>query len=305
MLRKNKLIHLVCILGLIIALAACGNSNGSNHSDQKTADNLGNKDITLSYVAWVSAIASNHVMEAVLEDAGYNVTLKQITSGAMYSSVADGTSDATVCAWLPYTDKSYWEKYKDNLVDLGPHIHKAPLGLVVPEYMDVDSIEDLAKNKNGIGEKTDWTITGIDAGAGQMQVTRKKVMTGYGLDKWHLKSSSGTAMTAALQKAIKNKEPIIVTLWSPHWAFSDFDLKYLKDPKNFYGDPDDIKILTRKGLKEDSPAANKILDQFHWKKENMQKIMSMIHNGLEPKEAARKWVDNHQDIVSEWTKGVQ
>ena len=48
---------------------------------------------------------------------------------------------------------------------------------------------------------------------------------------WQLVEGSSAAMVAELKKAYNNKEPIIVTGWSPHWMFSSFDLKYLDDPK--------------------------------------------------------------------------
>lgn len=300
-------ISVIIILSMI--LSACGgndNNEGNNASDNnKEGDNLGQKELTIPYVAWASATASNHVMEVVLEEAGYDVTLKQVNSGAMYTAVSDGSADATVCVWLPHTDASYWEKYKEDLVHLGPNLEGAPLGLVVPKYMDINSIEDLAKNTNSVGDNTEWTITGIEPGAGQMKLTEEKVMSEYGLDKWNLQASSSPAMAASLGEAIKNKEPVVVTLWSPHWAFSKWDLKYLDDPKNIYGDPDNINTIARKGLKEDAPKANKILDQFKWSKEQIGEVMVKINNGMEPAKAAQEWVKNNQDSVSEWTKGVK
>ncbi|MEK1831636.1 glycine betaine ABC transporter substrate-binding protein [Priestia megaterium] len=38
-------------------------------------------------------------------------------------------------------------------------------------------------------------------------------------------------------------------MWNPHWAFADFDIKYLKDPKNSFGDPDNIYTMTSKEFK--------------------------------------------------------
>ncbi|WP_085524316.1 glycine betaine ABC transporter substrate-binding protein [Tuberibacillus sp. Marseille-P3662] len=308
MWRKTKLLALAAIFMLSIALSACGSNDSKNNdtANSDSKDHLGQKELTLPYVSWASATASNNVMKVVLENAGYDVTLKSINSGAMYTSLANGEADASVCIWLPHTDAKYWNQYKDKLVHLGPNIEGAPLGLAVPTYMeDINSIKDLAKNTNSIGEKLDWTITGIEPGAGQMTVTKNEVMPKYGLDKWELQSSSSPAMASALSQAIEDKKPIVVTLWSPHWAFSKFDLKYLKDPKNLYGDPDNINTIVRKGLKDDAPAAYKILNQFKWSKDQIGKVMVMINNGMDPAKAAKKWVNHHQDMVNKWTKGVK
>jgi glycine betaine/proline transport system substrate-binding protein len=63
----------------------------------------------------------------------------------MWAGVAGGDTDAMVAAWLPTTHADYLDKYKDKVEDLGPNLNGTKTGLVVPAYMDIDSIEDLAK----------------------------------------------------------------------------------------------------------------------------------------------------------------
>lgn len=110
-----------------------------------------------------------------------------------------------------------------------------------------------------------------------MEMTKEKVIPSYGLDKdWQLQSSSGPAMAAELKAAIDKKEPIVVTLWTPHWTFNEFDLKMLEDPKNQYGDPDNVYAVSRKGFKEDSPLAYQIIDQFSWTKNKTRMSCSVF-----------------------------
>lgn len=299
-LSRNQLLSFSILLILAITLSACGgNGKNANESDQ-----LGEKKITIPYVSWATEIASNHVIKEVLEDIGYDVTLKEVNTGAMYIAIADGSADAMISAWLPYTDVSYWEKFEDDLVDLGPNLKEAPLGLVVPSYVEIDSIEEMKENANSIGESTDWTITGIDPGSGQMQIT-EEAMEEYGLDNWELKATSDAIMMAALDRAIKKEENIIVTLWSPHWAYEEYDLKYLEDPREVFGEPDDIRTLTRKGLEEDSPAAYKVLNQFEWDKEHLESVMVEMFRGKEPEEAAKEFIEENKELVEKWTKDVK
>lgn len=98
---------------------------------------------SLVYVAWDSEIASNYVLKAAFEKMGYDVTLQQVEAGPMWSSVADGSSDALVSAWLPVTHATYAETFADKYEDLGVNLAGTKIGLVVPSYMDIDSIEDL------------------------------------------------------------------------------------------------------------------------------------------------------------------
>lgn len=52
-------------------------------------------------------------------------------------------TDAMVGAWLPSTHAEYYDTYKADPVDLGKNLHGTKNGLVVPDYVDIDSIEDL------------------------------------------------------------------------------------------------------------------------------------------------------------------
>src|SRR5699024_3924811 len=119
------------------------------------------------------------------------------------------------------------------------------------------------------------------------------------------KSSSGTAMTAELKKAIDKKEPIIVTGWVPHWMFSRYDLKMLDDPKGAFNGEEDINTLVRLGLKEDHPGAYKFFDQFKWEPDDLQDVMLKIEKGQKEQDAAKEWVEDNKDLVDKWTNGVK
>lgn len=100
--------------------------------------------VRLIYVEWDSEIASSHVVQAVLQEKmGYDVELMAVDAGPMYQGLAAGDADATVAAWLPATHGHYLEQFQDKLVDLGPSVEGAAIGLVVPSYVTIDSIEDM------------------------------------------------------------------------------------------------------------------------------------------------------------------
>ncbi|MFJ7832207.1 glycine betaine ABC transporter substrate-binding protein [Peribacillus sp. NPDC097197] len=101
------------------------------------------ESINLVYVAWDTEIASTNVIGKVLEKNGYDVTLSQVEVGPMFAGVANGSADAFVAAWLPGTHLEYYNKYKEDIIDLGPNLKGTKNGLVVPDYVDIDSVEDL------------------------------------------------------------------------------------------------------------------------------------------------------------------
>ncbi|WP_096550163.1 glycine betaine ABC transporter substrate-binding protein [Ureibacillus thermosphaericus] len=292
--KKLKMIGLA--LGLSAALAACGNGS-SNDVDNSNKEE--DKEINLAYVEWDSEIASTHVIGKVLEDLGYDVTLTPLDNAIMWEAVANGEADASVAAWLPVTHGEQYEAYKDDIVDLGENLSGAKIGLVVPEYMEnVDSIEDLNKHAN-------MQITGIESGAGVMQATERALKEYENLADWELVPSSSGAMAVALGEAIKNKEEIVVTGWTPHWKFAKYELKYLEDPKGVFGGEETINTFVRKGLEDEMPDAFKVLDNFHWTTADMESVMLDISNGMSPADAASKWVEENAEKVAKWTEGIE
>ena len=251
--------------------------------------------VNLAYVEWSSEVASTNVVRAVLEQAGYEVDMTSLSAAAMFQALSTGDADAIVAAWLPSTHENYMERVGDSVEDLGPNLDGTKLGLVVPEYTDVDSIADLNDNADAF----DGEIIGIDPGAGLMSLTEEVVDT-YDLDL-QLRSGSGATMTAALSSAISNEEDIVVTGWTPHWMFARFDVKYLEDPENVYGGAEQIHTVVRDGLEDDMPEAYAILDAFEWTPEQMGEVMLMNQEeDSDPYENAKQWVEDNQDVVEEW-----
>ncbi|RRJ67501.1 glycine/betaine ABC transporter [Paenibacillus oralis] len=160
------------------------------------------------------------------------------------------------------------------------------------------------ENKVPVGEQVDYKITGTDPGSGLMRLTAQ-AMEDYDLSDWTLTESSAAGMTAQLDTAYKNKEPIVIVAWSPHWMFNTYDLKYLDDPKLTYGEPEEIHTIARLGLQEDHPVAYEFLDRFNWTSDDMGEVMIDIQNGMEPGAAAAKWVDEHEAKVQAWIDGLE
>lgn len=252
--------------------------------------------IELAYVEWSSEVASTNVVRAVLEDQGYEVTITPVSAAAMWQAVASGDADGMVAAWLPTTHGHYLEQLKEKIVDLGPNLEGTRIGLVVPDYVAINSIEEL----KDAGDKFNGRIIGIDPGAGLMSQT-EKVIEEYGLDRFKLIAGSGATMTAALQDAIKREEWIAVTGWTPHWKFARWSLKYLDDSRGVYGGEEYISTMVRKGLQEDHPDAYTILDNFYWTPADMEQVMVWNQeDGADPYENAKRWVSENQATVHQW-----
>ena len=309
-------------LGLLLILAACGSDNDTTQGEGNgdATDNEGNTSeesnnnegdssseekgtLRIGLNNWAENVAVSNMWKVILEDKGYTVELKTVEKAPLYEALKNDDLDVGLEVWLPHTDKPLYDSYKEDVA-----FHKdetwfegTELGLYVPTYVeDINSIPDL----KGKADKFGGNIVGIDAGSSLYGLT-EDALSEYSLENYDQQSASGPFMTAELGNAIKDEEPIIVTLWKPHWAFAEYDVKRLKDPDNVYGEKEDISWMSRQGFKEDMPQVAKAFKQWKMDDNSLGSLMKALKEADEPLEGARTWVENNQDLVKEWTSHIE
>jgi glycine betaine/proline transport system substrate-binding protein len=272
------------------------------------------KSVTLGLEDWSSEIASHNVVKAVLQKRlGVRCILKRMSVSDQYAAVSDGSIDAIVGSWLP-AQSPYYDKFKGQFEDLGPNLKGAKLGLVVPQvsstwllsqdasttepYMVIDSIEELNDHYDDFGGK----IIGIEEDSGMMRTMREKLIPAYGLEDFELIPGNEVTMTAQLADAIKKQRWIVVLGWTPHWKFGRWNLKFLKDPKNIWGEAARIHSLARKGLKEDMPDVYDFLDTFRWTPKEMEQLLIWNEMKDTPFDNAIRWMNYNKERVNSWVE---
>ena len=151
---NTKIKIIVAILLAIFFFSSCGGGD----SDKK---------ISIAYANWAEGIAMTHLAKAILQEQGYDVKLLNADLAPIFTSLARKKADVFMDVWLPVTMSDYIEQYGDKLEIIGDIYDEARIGLVVPEYVTINSIDELNSQKQRFGSK----IVGIDAGAGIMRAT--------------------------------------------------------------------------------------------------------------------------------------
>ncbi len=283
MLKLRNLLILIIVAGLAFAVSSCGSGSSQNE-----------KKVTILYPNWGEGIAFTYLSKVALEDKGFEVDVINLEPGLIYGELSKENSkgDVFLDAWLPHTHAPYWEDYGDRLVKLGESFDDGTTGLVVPSYVTINSIEELNENAEKFGNE----IVGIGSGAG-IHASTEKAINEYNLDFEQL-TSSGPAMVASLQKAVANNEWIVITGWKPHFKWSNFDIKYLDDPKGIY--PKDVcAIISRRGFEEDKPEAAKFFKNFQLQEDQLYSLMGAIEADGE-EAGARKWYEANKAMVDQW-----
>ena len=301
-LGRSLLAGLIALI--IVPITACsgqtttfsGSGGGSGSGGESGGG--GDKSVSISVVAgWDEDVAATYMWKELLEQRGYTVNVQELDVASTFTGVANGQIDLYLDAWLPVTHAAYWERFADQLEvvsdwSVGRNV------LTVPDYVDVTSIAELKSRSAEFGGR----IVGIEAGAGEMKAMREKVIPAYGLDNYNLVEGSSPAMLATLDSSIKQNQPVVVTLWQPHWAFSRYQLKVLEDPEGAWGQPDKMLAIATKGWSASNPELAGWLKNFTLSSDQIASMMVKIQDAGKGNEqaGAKQWIAENQQVVDAW-----
>ena len=282
-------------LTLTLGMTACASEDGATGGSGSETD----KTITMGIIpSWTDGLSTAYLWKNILEEDGYTVEIEEINDAApLYTGLAEGDIDVFPSAWPEVTHASYMEEYGDDIEDLGAYYDNAKLTMAVPEYSDLESIEDL------VGKSADYDgkIVGIEAGAGLTKAVQDSVIPEYGLDEdgWELQTSSTPAMLNALDEAVASEEDIVVTLWRPFWANNEYPVRDLEDPKGALGEAEGLHELATAGFSEEFPEVAEMMGNAKLDDEQYGTLEDQVVNKNEgdPAAGVEAWIADNQDWV--------
>jgi glycine betaine/proline transport system substrate-binding protein len=266
------------------------------------------KAIVYAYANWSDALAITYVGAKLIEEHfGYKVQPVQAEPAVIYASLQSGKADVYSAAYMQGLgplkgtykggQSEYVKRVANSIEVVGVSEGPMTQGLAVPDYVSIESIEELNAHAAKFGKK----IIGIDPGSGLMQAADKTVKD-YGL-KLNLVAGSEAAMEAAFQRAYQRKDWIVVTTWAPLPMWAQYKMRYLKDPKQtMMEEPYYDFHIVRKDFKSNFPKAYDFLKKYHIPNEEEANIMSWIDHGMTPQDAAAKWVNESRGkgLIEKW-----
>jgi glycine betaine/proline transport system substrate-binding protein len=295
---KNRSASLIAIGAVgLIALAGCAPAASETVGD----GNEDAKDMTLAvFNGWDEGVAASELWKAILDEKGYDVELEYADVAPVYSGLSTGDYDLTLDVWLPDTHAEYIEEYGDDITDLGAWNEESKLTIAVNEDAPIDSLAELADNADLFGN----TIVGIEPGAGLTAATTDRVIPTYGLEDMDYTTSSTAAMLTELTAATKAGENIVVTLWEPHWAYSEFPLKNLEDPEGTLATVESLHAFGKADFAEEFPQAAEWLEGFDMDLDmlySLEQAMFVDYDGQDFEPIVAKWITENQEYVDSLT----
>ena len=257
--------------------------------------------IKIAVTNWADVLSVANVAKYVLETSlKQPVQFVQADIGIQYQGVARGDLDIMVGGWLPVTHAMYYTKYKNDLDDVGVIYTGGKNGWAVPAYIpesQVSSISDLGKPD--VKSKLNGTIQGIEPGGGLMQASEKAIKA-YDLNGYNLQSSSEAGMLAGVQRAYQSKQWVVATVWSPHWLFQKWQMRYLKDPKGTLGGEEQIHAFASKQFATKFPRADVFFKHFKLTLADVEAIEYEGNSTNDYATAAKKFVEAHPEKLKAW-----
>lgn len=257
--------------------------------------------VKLAIAVWATGKAVGNIAKYVMEtQLQQPVEVVTTDIGIQFEGIARGDVDLMVNGWLPMTHEAYYAKYKDRIVDQGVIFNGGKNGWAVPAYVpesEVSSFEDL--NKPEVRQKMKGTINGIDPGSGLMRASEKATKA-YGLQDYTLQASSEAGMLASLSRAYQSKQWIVATVWSPHWLFQKWPMRYLKDSRQAMGGEEQVHAFSSKSFPAKFPRAANFAKNFRLTVADVEAV-SLDGNAMNDyAAAAKKFVDSHPEKLKAW-----
>jgi glycine betaine/proline transport system substrate-binding protein len=314
-------------VSLALVAAACSDvSSSSGPAGGGTVPDNSGTTINFSISPWDGSAANVAVAEYLLHNQlGYSVDDKKIDEYAQFKALSNGDLDATLEVW-PSGHAADYKKYitaNNGVVDGGELGITGRIGWYVPTYM----LQDHPELATWEGLKTDADLfkTADSGDSGQILdgdpsfVTYDQTIAdNLGLNLKVAYAGSEAAELTELDTAYSEQKPILMYFWTPHWAQAKYELTQIQLPevsekcKEIYSTgenadqydcdypPDPLYKAFNDQLEMTAPAAYAFLKAMQWSVDDQNGVAADIHSGTDPEDAAKTWVDAHQDVWQPW-----
>jgi glycine betaine/proline transport system substrate-binding protein len=262
----------------------------------------GGRTLDIADIGWTENTAIAHLTKVLLEEQlGYEeVTVHTSDLDSVYEDVAQGDLDAFQDVWLP-NQRGLLSSVEDDVEQLGfSYEGQTEQGLAVPTYMEETSLDQLNQSEADL-------ILGIEPGSVVMGQIYDEVIPAYGLPQ-KLVEGPTQGMLDEVEKRYRNGEEFALVAWSPHWMNQRFDLRYLEDPQDAFGelnDPATITAIVSEDLPEEDPVATAFMDALILDEEQIGDLESEINEAGDPYEGARRWAEDNPEVWQPWVEAAQ
>jgi len=265
--------------------------------------------VRFSDVGWTDVTATTALVTQLLRSLGYTPTTTVLSVPVTFASIQNNDIDVFLGNWMPAQQADRGHYVEDgSVVVIRPNLTGAKYTLAVPAYTFAAGLQDF-KDIERFGPQINDSIYGIEPGNdGNRHVLEMLKQDQFGLGNFKLIESSEQGMLAQVERAYRDKKPIVFLAWEPHPMNMRFDLKYLAGGDEVFG-PNyggaTIYTVTRKGYGAACPNVGRLLANLEFTLRGESEMMAAILDRHEaPDLAATEWLKANPTATAAWLSGV-
>jgi glycine betaine/proline transport system substrate-binding protein len=267
------------------------------------------RNVRFSDVGWTDVTATTALVAQLLRTIGYSPTITVLSVPVTFASMQNKDVDVFLGNWMPAQEADRAPYLADgSVVMVGPNLEGAKYTLAVPAYTYAAGLHDFNDIRQ-FAPALNQEIYGIEAGNdGNRLVLKMLKQDLFGLADFKLVESSEQGMLAQVERAVRNKQPIVFLAWEPHPMNMRFDIKYLAGGDDVFGanyGGATIYTLTRKGYGAACPNVGRLLTNLKFTLRGESEMMAAILDRHEqPDFAAAQWLKSNPTATKAWLNGV-
>ena len=178
------------------------------------------------------------------------------------------------------------------------------------------ALPDMARSLHTSFAGLQWVVDAYALCLSALLLGVGSIADNLGLNLKVVYGGSEDAELTALKTAYGSQSPILMYFWTPHWAQAKYDLTMMKLPEvtdqctkdaadnpDAYacGYPQDVLYKAfNENLQTKAPAAFAFLSAMQWTNDMQNGVAADIHDGMDPQDAAQKWVDANPTVWQPW-----
>jgi glycine betaine/proline transport system substrate-binding protein len=290
---------------LALWLAALG-AHAENSSAGGESESC--KTVRFSDVGWTDVTSTTALAAQLLRSLGYTPTITVLSVPVTFASLQNKDIDVFLGNWMPTQEADRSRYVADgSVVIVGANLTGAKYTLAVPAYTYAEGLKDFSDIRR-FGAKLNNTIYGIEPGNDGNRVVLDMIKQDqFGLGDFKLIESSEQGMLAQVERAYRDKQPVVFLAWKPHPMNIRFDINYLSggDVGPTFGDAT-IYTVTRKGYSTECPNVGRLLVNLKFSLRGESEMMAAILDRHEqPDIAAAAWLKANPAVMQAWLEGVR
>jgi glycine betaine/proline transport system substrate-binding protein len=311
--RQGPAGALGALLAPLLALALWGLPGGIGPAHAEAPANVAEppacQAVRFSDVGWTDVTSTTALVTETLRMLGYKPQITVLSVPVTFTSMKNRDIDVFLGDWQPMQEADRAPYIADGSVtEIGVNLEGAKYTLAVPAYTAEAGLKDFADIQR-FAPQLKNVIYGIEAGNDGNRLVLKMIKENlFGLGRFQLVESSEQGMLAQVERAARDRQPIVFLAWEPHPMNVRFDLRYLSGGDAVFG-PNfggaTIYTLTRRGYSAECPNVGRLLRNLHFTLRQESEMMGLILDRHEqPAAAAQAWLQAHPDVVRSWLEGV-